>query len=189
MVAVSDSPLADNTQNQMNNNTPGSKPTTSEASARVFSVYEPDTNSFQDRSTSTPSGPTLDIVDAAPIPESEANPQATHPSQPNRGPVFDPTELHSIFPSELPPRPAPKLNFLTRIFKRQPKQTEDIELGTSTASQRAGRRFNEWMTRPLSKRKATTTVAVMLAILLLYFVYVAWEVWRRDKEKEDGKGE
>ena len=44
------------------------------------------------------------------------------------GPIYNPNELREIFPTELPPRPAPKSNFFSRIFKRKVKQSEDIEM-------------------------------------------------------------
>jgi hypothetical protein len=61
-------------------------------------------------------------------------PSSNHTSQ---GPIFDPSELQSIFPAELPPRPVPKCNFFVRMFNIRARQTEDIECQTYTNSGQA----------------------------------------------------
>lgn len=46
-------------------------------------------------------------------------------------PVFDPAEVRSTFPADLPPRTAPKQGFFARMFTRRSKETDDIEPGAS----------------------------------------------------------
>jgi hypothetical protein len=116
-------------------------------------------------------------------------PSSNHTSQ---GPIFDPSELQSIFPAKLPPRPPPKRNVFVRIFNRRVRQTEeDIECQTYTTS---GQAVSDTATardahRTAGRRRYLTcwlSFGVFLGLVALVFA-AAYKEWGGPYPKENGK--
>jgi hypothetical protein len=109
----------------------------------------------------------------------------------SQGPIFDPSELQSIFPAELPPRPVPKRNFFVRMFNIRARQTEDIECQTYTNS---GQAVSDTATardahRTAGRRRYFTcwlSFGVFLGLVALVFA-AAYKDWGGPYPKENGK--
>lgn len=91
---------------------------------------------FSDPLTKPNLNPTNTPVPPTPESHSSTVRQFTPITPQHSGPIYNPEELRSIFPAELPPRPAPKASFFSRIFKRNSQQSEDIEMGRRTSPNR-----------------------------------------------------
>lgn len=192
-INVSDSPLPNNSKDVQEKQayTPllNSDPTTpSDASSRVFHVFEPTT---QNANAAEPSDSALTFDDFTPIDLAHQNkPSTADPAipQPHHGPTSNPTE---IFPTDLPPRPAPKRNVFARILTRGPKQTEDIELGPIPASHQLGDPTKGCFN--LRTKNGRVMVACMVLLLVLFLGGLALAVYQDEvvkgrERKESGAG-
>lgn len=135
----------------------------------------------------------LTFVDPAPMQESSVHPGADRSSSPpalkvpqpsiKGGPTFDPVELHQvIFPAELPPRPLPKRNFFARIFKRQERTADDIELGSRGPSCISNN------SRQLQRQQRTSTWGA-IGMFVLFMGVVGFLGWSLMTYKEEKPGD
>jgi hypothetical protein len=188
-------------------------PTTPRVFPLVIDEATPHEDAHLQRKTvqSSPRSPSLDIVDPTPYTGSLATPVVERSSSPTspwpqfeysahtgtRGPVFDPSEVRSIFPTGLPPRPAPKPGLFARVFKRQPKAGEDIELGggvggggTGGAAAGAPTPCQRLYQKVAGTRHKRTMCVVTGVILVLLMWFVLAEISVHDEQGVvDGGGE